>query len=458
MKAMLMTVLIAVSIAANAALAQQLKHPNSVRLSSFNYYAFAPEVESEAASFSDASDSNTSTGENKNNGCDASNDQGASCPTYGCAAKSHCQPSCGRNSCCCSCNWCDLGDAWTLTHEDSCVTIGGWTQFGYSSNEQPFSVDKGDLLSFNDATGNVDLHQQWFYFEKATETDGCCWDWGFRCDVIYGTDAQKTQAFGNPVDGAGNILGWDNDWDHGRYGWAIPQLYGEVAVGNLSVIIGHFFTLIGYEVVPARDNFFFSHSFTMFNGEPFTHTGVLATYTANDNLTIYGGWTLGWDTGFDQFEDGNSFLGGFSITNCCETVTFTYITVIGDLGWRGDEGYNHSLVLDFTLTDKINYVLQSDFVHTDEFDEDTVGINQYVFYTINDCLVLGSRFEWYKDDFQGAGLDDVYEATFGLNYKPHANFVIRPEVRYNWDFPAAAGLPGGDSDLTVFGIDTIFTF
>ena len=406
-----------------------------------------------------------------NNGCDA--ELGGSCeaapscgcdtaPSTGCAAD--CGPSCGLGGCvtcsggCGSCSRCNLGDAWTISHEESCITIGGWMQIGYSANEQPFSVTKGDLLAFNDSTGNIDLHQQWAYVEKAADTDGCCWDWGFRFDMMYGTAAQKTQAFGNPVDGAGNIRGFDNDWDHGRYGWAIPQLYGEIAVGNVSVIAGHFYTLIGYEVVTAPDNFFFSHAFTMFNGEPFTHTGVLATYSANDNLTLYGGWTLGWDTGFDQFDDGSTFVGGFSVTNCCETATFTYIGMFGDLGWRGDDGYNHSLVLDVTLTDKVNYVIQSDFVHTDEFDEDTIGINQYVFYTINDCLSLGSRVEWYKDDFQGAGFDDVYGATFGLNIKPHANVVIRPEVRFNWDFPAAAGLPNGDSDLTVFGIDTYLTF
>jgi len=29
-----------------------------------------------------------------------------------------------------------------------------------------------------------------------SKSDGCSWDWGFRSDLVYGTDAQKTQAFG----------------------------------------------------------------------------------------------------------------------------------------------------------------------------------------------------------------------------------------------------------------------
>ena len=299
----LMTAMVAVVVMANALVAQELRYSTSIQAASFDYYA---QDEGEGAAVE------TSAG-----GCDQ----------FATAA-----PSCGCDSGCCGscCGWGNLGDAFTLSHEDACLTIGGWVQQGYSANEQPLSDTKGDLLSFNDSTGNVDLHQAWIYIGKEAQTDGCCWDWGFRFDGLYGTDAQKTQAFGNP----GNPNGWDNDWDNGRYGWAIPQLYGEIAVGNLSVIAGHFFTIVGYEVIPGPDNFFFSHSFTKFNAEPFTHTGALATYTANDYITLYGGYTFGWNTGFRQYsnggfgptEDGNNFLGGFSITNCCETTTFTYIS------------------------------------------------------------------------------------------------------------------------------------
>ena len=29
-------------------------------------------------------------------------------------------------------------------------------------------------------------------------------------------------------------------------------------------------------------------------------------------MTYYAGWTLGWDTGYDQFGNGNNFIGGFT--------------------------------------------------------------------------------------------------------------------------------------------------
>lgn len=358
------------------------------------------------------------------------------------AAMSNC---CGR-----AFGWdlCHEGEPWELFPESRCgVKVGGWFQAGYN--------DKTDG-KFNSHPGRVHLHQGYLYAEKVADGQ-CGWDWGFRTDLVYGVDGQDTQAFGN------NAGRWDfvNGFDHGIYGWALPQAYAQVAYHDLSVKIGHFYTLEGYESVMAPSNFFYSHAFTMYNSEPFTHTGILGSYQASDKLTVHGGWTLGWDTGFDQYAQGNNFLGGlaYSLT---DNVTVTYMTCIGNLGWRG-EGYSHSLLFDFRLTEKLNYVLENDWVETDGWytvagaffpdERDDIGINQYLFYELNDCWKLGGRFEWWKRD--GSSL---YEATAGVNWKPLPNFVLRPEVRYNW----GDGLVNNfDPDLPsgwIFGIDGIITF
>lgn len=259
---------------------------------------------------------------------------------------------------------------------------------------------------------------------------------------MYGIDANNTQAFGN------NPGRWDylNGFDYGSYGWAIPQLYAEVANGDLSVKLGHFYTLIGYEVVTAPDNFFYSHAFTMNNSEPFTHTGAIATYNYSDNLTLYGGWTLGWDTGFDQFGGGSSWLGGFGYS-VTDDISLTYMSTYGDFGWLGNgrnDSYSHSVVVDFTLTDNLNYVFQSDMIDADIYD--TVGINQYLFYTLTDCTALGARVEWWHNDGVSTNA-----ATFGVNYRPHANFIVRPEVKHEW-------IPGANLAQTIFGADMILTY
>ena len=342
----------------------------------------------------------------------------------------------------------DLGDS--LFCEDSGWDIGGWVQVGYTNRSTGL---------FNDLPNRFNWHQVWLFAEKVADgSEGV--GFGGRIDFMYGIDAGDTQAFGN------NPGRWDyeNGWDRGAgYGYAMPQLYGEMAIGDLSIKAGHFYTLLGYEVVTAPDNFFFSHAFTMYNSEAFTHTGVLATYAASDNVTLYGGWTLGWDTGFDQFGSGNSFLGGASV-GVTDNLSVTYILTAGDFGAIGDEGYSHSIVADWAITDKLNYVFQSDLLSVSPIGgghTDTIGVNQYLFYWFNDCLGLGGRAEWWKSDQGGFGSDSYYEITGGVNYKPMANLVIRPEVRYQWSpdnnaTPAQSIVPVDEG--AIFGIDAILTF
>lgn len=324
-----------------------------------------------------------------------------------------------------------------LLAEDSAYSIGGWLQMGYHNKSTGL---------FNNRPGQFATHQAWLFAEKVADgSEGV--DWGFRADVMYGIDAGDTQSFGNNPDR------WDNGtMDHGAYGFAIPQLYGEIAVGDLSIKAGHFYTLLGYEVVTAPDNFFYSHAFTMFNSEAFTHTGALATYAASDDLTIYGGWTLGWDTGFDQFGDGSSFLGGLSLS-VTDELTATFITTIGDFGAIG-EGYSHSLVLDLALTDNLNYVFQTDFLSAElaGATNESYGINQYLLYSISDCWGVGGRAEWWKSNG-----NSIYALTGGVNYKPTQNLVIRPEVRYQWDPESANAGIASDGDA-IFGVDAILTF
>ena len=94
---------------------------------------------------------------------------------------------------------------------------------------------------------------------------------------MFGTDAIFTQAYGVPsfdVNTALNPLNRSN-WDlrpaqqlmtTAFTTIALPQAYLEayVPVGNgLNLKVGHFYTPIGYETVPAPDNFFYTHAYTM---------------------------------------------------------------------------------------------------------------------------------------------------------------------------------------------------
>jgi hypothetical protein len=395
-------------------------------------------------------------------------------PVCGCEAADGCDGGCGDAGCCdsgcgggcdsafgcgsgcglgslmdsCSLGDCCLEEPWSLFGDHGAWSAGGWIQMGY--------FNKANSL-FNSYADNVQLQQAWLYAEKAIDTS-CGFDIGGRVDIMYGTDSQDTQAFGT------DPRGWDNPWDNGEnYGWALPQAYVEAGYGDLSVKAGHFYTIIGWEVVTAPDNFFYSHAYTMYNSEPFTHTGVLATYNINDNITAYGGYTMGWDSGFD--DNGDNFLGGLSVA-FSDNFTLTYATTIGIFGalplGTPEQGYMHSLVGDLSVTDNLQYIIQSDVLDTTDGNgnsvRDTFDINQYLIYTLNDCWAIGGRFEWYQNSgVYSPEMSDIYQATVGVNYKPHANVLIRPEIRGDWDNDEVSGLEDGRKQTT-FGIDTIFLF
>ena len=381
-------------------------------------------------------------------------------PECGC-----CDDSCCDDDCCCSDECCDCGsgcgggllgavEGFTLAgliglDEGSQLLVGGWTEGVYTNNNVPLSQAYNDLLSFDDTPDNFNLGQQWFYVGRSLSGDG--FDVGGRIDAMYGVDAQKTQSFGNPGAGVRGFGFYDASWDHGQYGFAMPQSYVELGYNTASIKVGHFFTPIGYEVIPVTGNFFRTHSYTMFNSEPFTHTGALGQVAAGDALTLYGGWTLGWDTGYEQLNSGNNFLGGFAYA-INDNVTFTYMSTYGNFGWRDggdDNSYSHSMVLVASLTDKLQYIAQSDMVETSNpgvSEYDTIGLNQYLLYWFNDVVGLGGRVEWWKAD----GVS-FYEATSGFNFKVLDNVNIRPEYRQDW-------APGIGLDEDTFAIDAYITY
>jgi hypothetical protein len=399
----------------------------------------------------------------------------ASC---GCETSCACEPSCGcENGCsngCCECDsgWgclgdCCLGDAWTLQGYlqpccDKTYTYGGWISAGYYNNTERLSREDFDELSFNDAPHEFGLDQFWFYTEKVAEADACSADWGYRFDIMYGRHGHAAQAYGN--DGGT----WDVTFDHGHYEWALPQLYAEVAYGDWSVKLGKWFTPVGYEVIPSTGNFFYSHTLTHYNSEPFSHTGVLGTYSGYDDATLYAGWALGWDTGFDQFDDGNIFIGGLTYTGI-EDVSLTYLVTVGNFGWKteGEFGFSHHFVGIFDLSENWQYVLQHDYLDTegipgdDETNGQDKGVSNYLFYTLNDCWKLGGRVEWWKSDNVIPGeATSFYNIAGGINYHASANLVIRPEIRYDWT-PADEAYDDEfnvDYNQTWFGIDAVVTY
>ena len=373
--------------------------------------------------------------------------------------------NCDTSSCDTACDGmggCDgLGggadEPWKLVQKPIAgFTIGGWTNVGYHSKSNP--------NSFNTFPRNVQLQQQWFYAERIADGSKGL-GWGGRIDYLYGTDAPDTQAFGV------SSQNFDNRWVNGPnnlgYGHAMPQLYGEVAMGDLSVKMGRFFTIVGNEVVQATGNFFYSRQFMFYNAEPFTHTGALSTYKVSDDTQLFNGYVLGWDSAFR--DNGDAYLGGFK-HKLNDTWTVIYSSCIGRFGdanttTNGEKGQIHSVIFTGTLSDNLTYISQVDTLLTDNRTgarvRNTFGTDQYLIYKLTDKVSIGQRFEWFNyggSFFNNVSNGDLYNYTLGINYRQSANLLFRPEIRQVWDKSRFGFNENNKASQLAFGGDMVFTF
>ncbi|HUE69693.1 MAG TPA: porin [Pirellulaceae bacterium] len=379
----------------------------------------------------------------------------------------------------------DACPPWRLCPQSDCGwNLTGFINAGITGNGR-YPADRfNGVTTFNDRNEGQ-INQVWLTLEKAIDTADCNWNWGGRVDAMWGSDYVFNQMAGFELrddfsphwNGAGNL-----------YGVVVPQMYAEVGNDINSIKVGRFFTPIGYEVVPATGNFFYSHAYTHQYGEPFYHNGVLYTRTASDTLSWYTGLVNGWE-GFDREHDVIGAILGTTWNNGSDLTVNWGGGLTNDPRTGGLAGYSNryisSLVITAALTDSLTYVFQNDLGWQEDnnvFDggagaAEWYGINNYLYYTINECWRAGGRFEWFRDD-DGARVGAVrpgnqnapfglaghfYEITAGLNWTPTSNLIVRPEVRYDWfDGQSLTGLlpfnAGTDTYQTTFAVDMIFLF
>jgi hypothetical protein len=257
------------------------------------------------------------------------------------------------------------------------------------------------------------------------------------------------------------------------YGTAFTQFYGEYAIDNLKIKVGRWYAPVGYEVVMTNANFFPNLPYTFQYGEPFTMTGVVGTYAVNQNTSIVAGINHGWDDFDNQANPHASFVGGYN-EKFSDGGALAIANTIGnepnfyapDTSFRYLQTNVYSRPLK-SISDKLNYVVQSDFGTQDRAtiqgkNAKWYGLNQYLFYKVSDCLSYGVRMEWFRDQdgyrvggflgtvpsggTRGLSTDrtqyagSFYEITLGANWKYSANTMVRPFVRFDW-FSGTSGNP-----------------
>jgi hypothetical protein len=413
--------------------------------------------------------------------------------------------------------------------KDKGIEVGGWVHGGGTLNPGHSTSGYNGTVTFGDRANQFQLNQFNIFLQRAVVTEGKSWDLGFRTDFMFGTDSIFTQAYGNPAFdvNSGNALN-RGQWDLNlccnssrTYGIALPQAFVEAyaPIGNgLNVKAGHFYTPIGYESVPAPNNFFYSHAYTMQYGEPFTHTGVLTNYTVNKNWVFMSGGTTGsatggWDGGFDKQMNHWGGIGGLTWTSDDKRSSANISGTGSTASSRSSNFWGlYSVVLKHMITPKTHLIVQHDHGFADGVllsgvarDAQWYGVNMHMYYDLMPDLSIGMRGEWFRDrdGFRvcspgrvsaannnqnnsyalGQGMAnnctgapaDYFAATIGANWKPAKRMKvdwkavqqlnIRPNIRYDqmvaFD-PTTAGTAatpfGGRKDQILFSLDFILPF
>lgn len=408
--------------------------------------------------------------------------------------------------------------------KDNGIEIGGWMNGGATFNPSHSTYGYNGPVTFGDRANQAQLNQFNIFLKRDVVNSGKSWDLGFRADFMFGTDAIFTQAYGNPsfdptTAAAHSTRGdWDlNILNTGRnYGVALPQAFVEIyapIANGLTIKAGHFYTPIGFESVPAPNNFFYSHAYTMQYGEPFTHTGVLTHYNVDKNIVfmsgaITGSGTGGWDGNFNRNMSNWGGIGGVTYTTDDKRSSLNIAGTGSHQSARNNAFWGmYSVVAKHMITPKTHFILQHDhgyadniFVNGQQQQAQWYGVNTHLYQDVLHDLSIGVRGEWFRDaqgfrvtnpgrvaaalgtDNQSFAVHgaqnvafglpaDYYAVTIGANWKPAKRlkidtkalqqFNVRPNIRYDRAdaLSQSAYTPfGGQKDQVLFSMDFTLPF
>jgi len=383
------------------------------------------------------------------------------------------------------------------------LNVYGWIESGYTYNHRhhgsnnpiapgPFNHEVGNHFMMN----QIDLR-----VERAVDPTKL--DVGGMIEIMYGTDAGFIHSSGwgfNGNDPTDDGVPFDTAYGHpspsdkyrANLQFDVTQVYVDIGlpVGNgLTLRVGKFVTLLGYETIDPRGNAFYSHSWA-FNALPFTQSGILGIYKVNDQLSITGGFTRGWDM---TMEDTNGcaidFLG--QVVYKINPQITAYLNLSVGPQNIDDTGHYRTVInpiVSWQVTDQLKLGFEGLYIYDGGMNQGFTGNTHaygdvwggvvYASYMINEYVTANARVEKFHSytntlgPTAAVGADasfvpslNVYSTTLGVTITPlpkdaiGKNLSIRPEIRYDFseDEIFSAGNQAFKDQLT-FGADIIFKF
>ena len=366
-----------------------------------------------------------------------------------------------------------------LGREEKPVKVYGWLQNSYTYNANGRAISGQNFgVTPNNLANSWQGNQYYLIFEKPLKQEDKV-NFGFRIDSLFGNDWAFNHSHGI----------FDTAFKNNHFaGYDPAQFYAEVHLpiltkGGMDIKGGRFYTILGYEVVPATGRPLLSVPYMFNYGQPFTHIGVLSTLHLTDRINVYNGAVNGADHGIIENLKYN-YLGGITWTSkdakwnlAISTIagpqeyprflpSNTYIQPTGvpatppqfsgrtNPYYSGNDRSTTTSVLSYKWADTFTQVIETDesFEANVPFSTKITAANplgrhnaqwqsfgnwflwQFWKQDDRDIMTAVWRSEVFRDNngVRTGFADNFYEMTLGVIIKPKPYLWIRPEARYDW--------------------------
>lgn len=322
------------------------------------------------------------------------------------------------------------------------LSLYGYVETSYTHNFNNPASGINQSRSFDGDANSFRPNMAQLVLEKVASSGGSLTDRaGFRIKLNAGVDAKFSGGTG------------DDEFDFQE---AYVQYIAPIGSG-VTFQAGRMNTLIGYEVIESPLNPNFSRSFMFGMGEPFTVTGLRASYDLSDNASF----AVSAINSFTGLQNDNNNSKSVEALLSLTPMDNVGLSIFGFWGPEGARGVSNTDwvqvggILDMQVTDQLEVVVEGYYGNRENAALDGGnarwnGVAGYFIYDFTDQWGLHVRGEVFED--AGGGIScagtagtlgnalvcngpavpqTLWETTWTLQYKPTPNLITRAEFRYD---------------------------
>ena len=319
------------------------------------------------------------------------------------------------------------------------IGLSIYLQGGYNYNfANPESGTNG-LRIFDQKANTFTLDLAQLVFNKDAAVGGI----GYRLKLSAGETAKYIHAsgLGNPGDAF--------DLTEAYINYVAPVGSG------LKLQLGKFVTMMGAEVIEAKDNMNYSRGLLFNYAIPFTHTGFMTNYAFSDkvnaSLYVVNGW--------DNFNDEGSSKSYCVSLNVTPSEQFSAVVNLMNGREKDQQTGIESprFISDTVITIKpvknLTFVINPDYAYQSRSapnggDVRWYGVAGYVKYDFSDLFSASLRGEYFKDS-EGARTGTAQAAkdiTLTPEFRVAKDLIVRPEYRHDWSDQPVFDSHNGNKD------------